>query len=68
MMLLARSLIIWWGDYDPDRDPFADVNEAVTIAKSEGKNILLIVGGDWCVWCDILEGYLYDQTAVSQAL
>jgi thioredoxin-related protein len=41
--------------YDPARDPKADVAEASVRATKEQKRILIIAGGDWCVWCKILE-------------
>ena len=44
--------------YDGARDPAADVQAAVARARAENRNILLEVGGDWCVWCHILDRYL----------
>jgi thioredoxin-related protein len=40
--------------YDPARNPAADLAAAVTQAKSEHKRILLEVGGEWCVYCRLL--------------
>lgn len=45
--------------YDPGADPADQLRRAVTEAKASGRRILLEVGGDWCVWCRILEKYLH---------
>ena len=44
--------------FDPLRDPAADLKTAIATAKRDGKRILLDVGGEWCVWCHILDGYI----------
>jgi thiol:disulfide interchange protein len=44
--------------FDPLRDPAADLKAAIEIAKKDGKRIILDVGGEWCVWCHILDEYL----------
>ena len=44
--------------YDAGRDPAADVQAAVARARAENRAILLEVGGEWCVWCQILDRYL----------
>ncbi len=54
--------------YDPDRDPNADLRATVARATAEDKRILLVVGGDWCVWCKILEKFIADHEAVAEAL
>ncbi len=55
------------GVYDPARDPSADLQLAVTKASTEGKRILLDVGGEWCSWCHILDGYLEANADVRTA-
>ncbi|MGD2217663.1 MAG: thioredoxin family protein, partial [Gemmatimonadales bacterium] len=55
-------------DFDPGRDPFADLKMTVERAKTEGKRILLDVGGTWCVWCAILDTYIAENTAVAEKL
>jgi len=44
--------------FDPTRDSFKDLKEAVIEADSTGKRILLDVGGEWCIWCHRLDGFL----------
>jgi Thioredoxin-like len=36
------------GLFDPTRDAMADVDAALSAARISGKNVLLILGGDWC--------------------
>lgn len=44
-------------DYDPKRDAAADVAQAVAEAARTKKNVLLEVGGKWCIWCRIMDTY-----------
>ncbi len=37
--------------YHPEADAKADIANAVKKAKAEHKNILLQIGGNWCIWC-----------------
>ncbi|MGB0712634.1 MAG: thioredoxin family protein [Gammaproteobacteria bacterium] len=41
--------------YDPGRDPYADARDAIARAAESGRHVLIVVGGDWCVWCDELD-------------
>lgn len=41
--------------YDPDRDPDADLNTALTLSKKDGKPILVDFGADWCPDCRVLD-------------
>lgn len=36
------------GGFDSTRDAMADVDAALTAARSSGKHVLLILGGSWC--------------------
>jgi thiol:disulfide interchange protein len=44
-------------EYDPQRDAAADIEQALAEAKRAKKNVLLEVGGKWCVWCRIMDAY-----------
>lgn len=37
--------------YNPDADARADIKKAVVQAAKEHKNVMLQVGGNWCIWC-----------------
>jgi len=54
------------GDYDPKRDPEQDLRQAVKAAESGGKRILVIVGGEWCGWCKILDGFVKENADVAR--
>ncbi len=41
--------------YDASRDPTKDLQDAIAVATKTNKRILLEVGGDWCVYCNILD-------------
>lgn len=54
--------------YDPHRDPFADGRAAIELAGRTGRRVLIAVGGDWCVWCHVLERIFKDDPQVEEAL
>lgn len=44
--------------FDPARDPFADLETAKVEAQRGGKRIILDVGGEWCSWCHLLDAFM----------
>ena len=54
--------------YDPRADASAQLGSAVAQAAAEDKLVLLISGGDWCVWCHYLAAFLERETAIDAAL
>ena len=44
--------------FDPQRDAAADVAHAVSLAKAQGKRVIVDVGGEWCTWCHIMDRYI----------
>lgn len=48
--------------YTPSADAKADIKAAIAKANKEGKNVLLQLGGNWCIWC-IRFHDLVDSTA-----
>ncbi|MBL8546066.1 MAG: thioredoxin family protein [Hyphomonadaceae bacterium] len=63
---LDRQLYIVQG-YDAARDPAADLRLAIARAQQNDVRILLVVGGDWCAWCDILDLYIARTARVRDA-
>jgi thiol:disulfide interchange protein len=53
--------------FDPFRDPVADLKTSVAAAIS-GKRIIIDVGGEWCVWCHILDNYLTANPELAKIL
>ena len=47
--------------YDPKRDPGKDIQDAIIEAGKTSKRILLEVGGEWCVWCHIMDRYFEEN-------
>lgn len=47
--------------FDPSRNPAKDLKAAIKEAKKQGKNILLDVGGEWCIWCHRLDKLFEDN-------
>lgn len=43
--------------YDPARNAAQDIRDAVAEAKRTGKRVLVEVGGEWCIWCHIMDAY-----------
>lgn len=43
--------------YDPARNAEQDIRDAVAEADRAGKRVLLEVGGEWCIWCHIMDAY-----------
>jgi thiol:disulfide interchange protein len=44
--------------FDPKRDAARDVAIATAVAKAQNKRVLVEVGGEWCVWCHILDRFV----------
>lgn len=44
--------------FDPARDPVADLETAKVEAQRGGKRIMLDVGGEWCSWCHLLDAFM----------
>jgi len=44
--------------YDRARDPEADFRAASAAAAAKNRRVLIVVGGDWCMWCFMLDRHL----------
>jgi thiol:disulfide interchange protein len=44
--------------FDPARDAASDVATAMAKAKAQGKRVIVDVGGEWCAWCHMLDGFI----------
>jgi len=54
--------------FDPARDPARDVAAAAAAAKAQGKRVLVDVGGEWCVWCHIMDDFIAANPDVRAAV
>lgn len=55
-------------NYDPKADPVADLKLAVAEAGTSRRNILLDVGGEWCIWCHRLDSLFEQNPDLSEYL
>jgi thiol:disulfide interchange protein len=58
LLAFAGSAAELPGKFDPARDAAQDVAHAVALAKSQGKRVIVDVGGEWCSWCHILDRFI----------
>ena len=54
--------------YDPSANAFDQRGAAVAEAADSNKLVLLISGGDWCIWCHYLAAFLEREPALDAAL
>ena len=54
--------------YDARANAAEQLDSAVALAATESKLVLLISGGDWCVWCHYLAAFLEREPALDAAL
>lgn len=54
--------------YDPKRDAFQDGRDAIQLAKSTNRRILIEVGGDWCKWCHVLDRFINENPEIKKQL
>src|SRR5262249_10979033 len=57
-MSLTSATLAHASCYDPSTDPDQDLQKVVEQAQRDNKRIILVVGGEWCVWCHILDNFL----------
>ena len=53
--------------YDPSRDPAKDLQNAIAQAGKTHKRILLDVGGDWCVYCNMMDATFAGHPSLQRA-
>ncbi len=54
--------------YDPAANPFMQLDAAKAVAAADHKLILVVAGGDWCVWCHYLDAFIERNPDVKHAL
>lgn len=54
--------------YDAHADPFRQLDAAVAEAAAEDKLVLLVAGGEWCIWCHYLAAFLDNEKDIDTAL
>ena len=54
--------------YDPAADAFGQLRDAQISAAADGKLILIIAGGEWCIWCHYLDAFLVENPDIGKTL
>src|SRR5262245_39367946 len=54
--------------YDAKADASAQLTAAVKQADAQHKLVLLVAGGDWCIWCHYLHEFLEANPDLDHAL
>jgi thiol:disulfide interchange protein len=54
--------------FDPARDGAADVAYALSLAKAQGKRVIVDVGGEWCTWCHVMDRFIAANDDVRGAI
>ena len=54
--------------YDPAADPFALLKAAQVEAADEQKLVLIVAGGEWCIWCHYLDAFLAENGDIDAEL
>lgn len=72
-ILAALALAPAWASplperFDPARDGVADVQQALLLAQSQRKMVLLDVGGEWCTWCHIFDRFVASRPEVKKVI
>jgi thioredoxin-related protein len=54
--------------YNPTLNAKNDIDLAVKKAKTEGKNVMIQIGGNWCPWCIRVHRFMDSDAEISQVL
>jgi len=54
--------------YDETADGLKQVDEALLLAKKDGKRVLLQFGANWCIWCHRLHHLFESDKTVAEEL
>jgi thiol:disulfide interchange protein len=54
--------------YDPEADVFEQYQNAIAQAQAQNKLVLVVAGGEWCHWCNVLNKFVTRNDEVEAAL
>ena len=54
--------------FNPASDPYKDLDSAVIAAQKFNKNIILDVGGEWCIWCHRMDWFIEENPELNRFL
>lgn len=47
--------------YDECADQVSILKDAISAARTENKKVLIVFGGEWCIWCHVLDNYFHGK-------
>jgi len=47
--------------YDECADQVTILKDALRTARAENKKVLIVYGGEWCIWCHVLDNYFHGK-------
>jgi thioredoxin-related protein len=50
--------------YKPAEDAEVEINNAIELAKKEGKHVFIQIGGNWCIWCARFHEYVTNDKSI----
>ena len=53
-------------EYDPKRDAARDIANAVKEAQRSNRNVLVEIGGQWCIWCRYFDKFFAENSTLAQ--
>jgi thioredoxin-related protein len=65
---LAGELPKYSRIYDEKSDPFVDAKNALSLAQTTNRQVLIEIGGNWCSWCHKMDAFLEKNPDIYQAL
>lgn len=54
--------------YHPELDARAEMNKAIKTAKLEHKNVVLMIGGNWCKWCRMFQKFIDNDAQIDSTI
>lgn len=54
--------------YNPQANAKLDIKNTVSKAKTEGKNVFIQIGGNWCSWCVMLHKFYTSEPQIDSML
>lgn len=54
--------------YDESVDPMTQIDKALAQAKKEQKNVIVQLGGNWCVWCLRFADFITKDTLIDATI
>ena len=54
--------------YDPAENAKKGIADAVKKAKTEGKHVVIQIGGNWCIWCARFNDFISNDTKIDSII